>query len=95
VRLRRTDEDDLTQATLTLAGKYARYGYRRITALLQRGVGARRRTSVNQELVSRQVTPMKGAWSVVLSVRFLSTLPAHPVPKTVLQEARKPPCEIS
>jgi hypothetical protein len=33
--LRRTDEDQLTQAILALAGKYGRYGYRRITALLQ------------------------------------------------------------
>src|ERR1700723_3965888 len=33
--LRRTDEDRLTQAILVLAGKYGRYGYRRITALLQ------------------------------------------------------------
>ena len=33
--LRRTDEDELTQAILTLAAKYGRYGYRRITALLQ------------------------------------------------------------
>jgi len=33
--LRRTDEDQLTQAILTLAVKYGRYGYRRITALLQ------------------------------------------------------------
>jgi len=34
--LRRTDEDELTQAILALAAKYGRYGYRRITALLQR-----------------------------------------------------------
>ena len=33
--LRRTDEDQLTQAILALATKYGRYGYRRITALLQ------------------------------------------------------------
>ena len=33
--LRRTDEDELTQAILTLAAKYGRYGYRRITVLLQ------------------------------------------------------------
>ena len=33
--LRRTDEDQLTQAILALAGKYGRYGYRRITALLR------------------------------------------------------------
>ncbi|MGA9708416.1 MAG: IS3 family transposase [Candidatus Sulfotelmatobacter sp.] len=33
--LRRTDEDQLTQAILTLAGKYGRYGYRRITVLLR------------------------------------------------------------
>ncbi|MGB8725939.1 MAG: IS3 family transposase, partial [Candidatus Sulfotelmatobacter sp.] len=33
--LRRTDEDQLTQAILDLAVKYGRYGYRRITALLQ------------------------------------------------------------
>jgi hypothetical protein len=30
-----TDEDQLTQAILALAAKYGRYGYRRITALLQ------------------------------------------------------------
>ena len=29
--LRRTDEDQLTQAILALAAKYGRYGYRRIT----------------------------------------------------------------
>src|SRR5580658_1722358 len=33
--LRRRDEDELTQAILALAVKYGRYGYRRITALLQ------------------------------------------------------------
>jgi putative transposase len=33
--LRRTDEDQLTQAILALGVKYGRYGYRRITALLQ------------------------------------------------------------
>jgi hypothetical protein len=32
VSLRRKDEDELTQAILTLAAKYGRYGYRRITA---------------------------------------------------------------
>ena len=32
----RDDEDRLTQAIVTLAGRYGRYGYRRITALLQR-----------------------------------------------------------
>lgn len=31
----REDEDQLTQAVLTLAGEYGRYGYRRITKLLQ------------------------------------------------------------
>ena len=35
--LRRTDEDQLTQAILALAVKYGRYGYRRITALLNSG----------------------------------------------------------
>jgi len=33
--LRRTEEDQLTQAILALAAKYGRYGYRRITVLLQ------------------------------------------------------------
>ncbi|HKM83433.1 MAG TPA: IS3 family transposase [Candidatus Acidoferrum sp.] len=33
--LRRTDEDQLTQAILALAVKYGRYGYRRITVLLR------------------------------------------------------------
>jgi HTH-like domain len=33
--LRHTDEDQLTQAILALAGKYGRYGYRRITVLLR------------------------------------------------------------
>jgi hypothetical protein len=32
---RRTDEDRLTQAIVALASQYGRYGYRRITALLQ------------------------------------------------------------
>jgi putative transposase len=31
----RQDEDDLTQAIVSLAGQYGRYGYRRVTALLQ------------------------------------------------------------
>ena len=31
----RSDEDALTQAIISLAGQYGRYGYRRITALLQ------------------------------------------------------------
>jgi len=31
----RPDEDELTQAIIALAGNYGRYGYRRITALLQ------------------------------------------------------------
>jgi len=32
----RNDEDQLTQAIIALASKYGRFGYRRITALLQR-----------------------------------------------------------
>lgn len=32
----REDEDALTQAIVTLASQYGRYGYRRIMALLQR-----------------------------------------------------------
>lgn len=32
----RTDEDTLTQAIVALATRYGRYGYRRVTALLQR-----------------------------------------------------------
>jgi putative transposase len=32
----REDEDTLTQAIVTLASQYGRYGYRRITALLKR-----------------------------------------------------------
>ena len=32
----RSDEDSLTRAIITLASQYGRYGYRRITALLQR-----------------------------------------------------------
>ncbi len=34
--IRREDEDALTQAIVQLASQYGRYGYRRITALLQR-----------------------------------------------------------
>jgi len=34
---RREDEDALTQAIVALASQYGRYGYRRITTLLQRG----------------------------------------------------------
>src|SRR5579872_190875 len=48
VPLRRTDEDQLTQAILALAAKYGRYGYRRITALL-RSVG----WSVGKDRVQR------------------------------------------
>ena len=33
--LAREDEDELTTAIIALAGNYGRYGYRRITALLQ------------------------------------------------------------
>jgi putative transposase len=36
---RRTDENELTQAILALAVKYGRYGYRRITVLLQSAGG--------------------------------------------------------
>ena len=32
----RSDEDALTRAIITMASQYGRYGYRRITALLQR-----------------------------------------------------------
>jgi putative transposase len=34
--IQRNDEDTLTQAIVTLASQYGRYGYRRITALLRR-----------------------------------------------------------
>jgi len=34
--IQRNDEDALTRAIITLASKYGRYGYRRITALLKR-----------------------------------------------------------
>jgi putative transposase len=34
--LRRADEDALTAAIIALAGQYGRYGYRRVTALLNR-----------------------------------------------------------
>jgi putative transposase len=34
--IQRIDEDALTEALVALARKYGRYGYRRITALLQR-----------------------------------------------------------
>jgi putative transposase len=33
--LRRTNEDELTQAILALGVQYGRYGYRRVTVLLQ------------------------------------------------------------
>ena len=33
--IQRPDEDDLTGAVIALAEQYGRYGYRRITALLQ------------------------------------------------------------
>ena len=36
VPMLRDDEDKLTQAIITLAAQYGRYGYRRVTALLQR-----------------------------------------------------------
>ena len=35
--LRRTDEDQLTQAIVALAAEYGRYGYRRITRTLRDG----------------------------------------------------------
>jgi putative transposase len=35
----RDDEDTLTQAIVTLASQYGRYGYRRITALLRGQAG--------------------------------------------------------
>ena len=31
------DEDELTRAVIALASEYGRYGYRRVTALLQAG----------------------------------------------------------
>ena len=36
VPILRSDEDALTRAIITLASQYGRYGYRRITALLQK-----------------------------------------------------------
>jgi putative transposase len=48
----REDEDALTQAILTLASQYGRYGYRRITALLQQA-GWR----VGKDRVERISTP--------------------------------------
>ena len=43
--IRREDEDALTQAIIQLASQYGRYGYRRITALVEcqgdRGLGRR------------------------------------------------------
>jgi len=33
--IERTDEDALTKAIIRLASEYGRYGYRRITAMLQ------------------------------------------------------------
>jgi hypothetical protein len=40
------DEDDLTRAIVSLASEYGRYGYRRVTALLQ--ADGRRRPSPSQ-----------------------------------------------
>ena len=48
----RDDEDALTQAIVTLAAQYGRYGYRRITALLKR-TGWR----VGKDRVERISTP--------------------------------------
>ena len=44
----RADEDALTRAIVTLASEYGRYGYRRITALLQMAGG-----SVGRDRVQR------------------------------------------
>ena len=48
----RDDEDILTQAIVTLASQYGRYGYRRITALLKRA-----RWKVGKDRVERISTP--------------------------------------
>jgi len=37
--IQRVDEDALTRDIITLASQYGRYGYRRITALLQTAAG--------------------------------------------------------
>ena len=50
--LRRTDEDELTQAILALAAEYGRYGYRRITVLLRDAGWA-----VGKDRVQRISTP--------------------------------------
>src|ERR1019366_1303782 len=51
----RTDEDQLTQAILALTGKYGRYGYRRITVLLQSaGPADGRRTGTRSPTVRPQ-----------------------------------------
>jgi putative transposase len=49
----RDDEDTLTQAIVTLASQYGRYGYRRITALLRRAGW-----QVGKDRVERISTPV-------------------------------------
>ena len=50
----RDDEDALTQAIMTLASQYGRYGYRRITALLRAGRLAGRQGPGRAHLASRR-----------------------------------------
>ena len=54
--IRREDEDALTQAIVQLASQYGRYGYRRITALLQRAGW-----QVGKDRVERISTPASKA----------------------------------
>ena len=50
----REDEDQLTQAIISLASQYGRYGYRRITALLKRAGLAGGQGSSGEDLASRR-----------------------------------------
>ena len=67
-RRERKDEDRLTPAIVSIAGEFGRYGYRRITALLQRedrhvGIDRVKRTWCREGLnVQQKLEPQGRLW---------------------------------
>jgi hypothetical protein len=77
--MQREDEDRLTQSILALAIKYGRYGYRRVTALLQRGWLASRQGSGRENLAPRRAksaAEAETAWTVVAQRWIVRAAPA-------------------
>jgi len=80
----REDEDRLTQAIISLASQYGRYGYRRIMALLQRAgwqVGKDRveriwRRWVREKRRAKGTAEAEAAWEVVAQRWVVRAAPA-------------------